>query len=64
YYYREIDHPWMLRRILLYNDPTDGYFDEAVSFCLKPFYPVDYFYANNVKSEINKLNRMKWNKLT
>ncbi|CAG8480077.1 15188_t:CDS:2 [Cetraspora pellucida] len=29
YYYREIDHPWLLKRILLYNDPTDGYFDEA-----------------------------------
>ncbi|CAG8541646.1 25232_t:CDS:2 [Gigaspora margarita] len=36
YYYRELNHPWMLKRILLYSDPTDGYFDEAVSLCLRP----------------------------
>ncbi|CAG8556516.1 13607_t:CDS:2, partial [Dentiscutata heterogama] len=63
YYYREINHPWMLKRILLYSDPTDGYLDEAISFCLRPLNSVDYYYAQNVKTEINKLSRMKWKNL-
>ncbi|KAF0513786.1 hypothetical protein F8M41_017740 [Gigaspora margarita] len=63
YYYRELNHPWMLKRILLYSDPTDGYFDEAVSLCLRPLNSVDYYYAHNVKNEISKLSRMKWNNL-
>ncbi|CAG8822527.1 13395_t:CDS:2, partial [Gigaspora rosea] len=59
-----INHPWMLKRTLLYSDPTDGYLDEAISLCLRPLNSVDYYYAHNVQSEISKLSRMKLNNLS